>query len=265
MSRLMIVPAAGAEPKLLSASLDRGVTSPKFTNDSKSVDFFVTDDRSVWLGRVPVQGGTMEKLLSGKRTFQALDRNPACSAVLAVNYRASAGRGQAYGSSITADHLVSSGIADPERLGTGGWSYGGILTDDLIASTTRFKAAVSGAGTAFAVTYYGTDQYILHDNNEIGPSWKAFDKYVKLGYPLLHADRIKTPTLFLCGQQDFNVPVAGSEQMYQARKSLGVDTQLIIDPGEFHSIRRPSFTRDRLQRYLDWYKKYLSPATATNR
>jgi dipeptidyl aminopeptidase/acylaminoacyl peptidase len=370
MPRLMIVPASGGEPKMLSASLDRGVSNPKFTADAKSVDFFVTDDRSVWLGRVNINGGPIERILTGKRTFSSLDRNANCTvmlagtavntpeihllegaslkkltshndallaelnlatveevefkakdgnevhallfkphgytpgtkipallnihggpnaqdqhsfsferqllaaqgyAVLAVNYRGSAGRGQAYGNVISADwgnkevidllagadYLVSSGIADPNKLGVGGWSYGGILTDYLIATTDRFKAAISGAGTAFTVSYYGADQYILQYDNEIGPPWKAFDKYVKLGYPFLHADRIKTPTLFLCGQQDFNVPVAGSEQMYMALKSLGIDTELIIYPGEFHGIRRPSFAKDRLQRYLDWYAKYL--------
>ncbi|MDX2269005.1 MAG: S9 family peptidase [Bryobacter sp.] len=378
MPRLMVVPAAGGEPKMLSAALDRGVSSPRFTADSRAVDFLVTDDRSVWLGRVPVGGGTIEKVLTGKRTFSSIERNNKCTvmlagtavntpevhllegglvkkltthndkllgelnlatveevgfkaadgnevhallfkphgymagtkvpallnihggpngqdqhsfsferqllaaqgyAVLAVNYRGSAGRGQAYGNIISADwgnkevvdllagadYLVNSGLADPERLGVGGWSYGGILTDYLIASTTRFKAAISGAGTAFTVSYYGADQYILQYDNEIGPPWKNFDKYMKLGYPFLHADRIKTPTLFLCGQQDFNVPVAGSEQMYMALKSLGVPTELIVYPGEFHGIRRPSFAKDRLQRYLDWYKKYLgTPASSVS-
>jgi dipeptidyl aminopeptidase/acylaminoacyl peptidase len=129
----------------------------------------------------------------------------------------------------------------------------------MIASTTRFKAAISGAGTAFTVAYYGTDQYILQYDNEIGPPWKNFDRYVKLAYPLLHADRIKTPTMFEGGDKDFNVPIAGGEQMYQALRSLGVDTKLIIYPGESHGISRPSFQRDRLQRNIEWYNRYLMP------
>ncbi|HEX4946385.1 MAG TPA: S9 family peptidase, partial [Blastocatellia bacterium] len=150
-------------------------------------------------------------------------------AVLAINYRGSSGRGQKFSRAIFADwghyevedlhagvdHVIKMGVADPERLGVGGWSYGGILTDYLIASDTRFKAATSGAGTAFTVSYYGTDHYITQYDNEIGPPWnpKAWETYQKLSYPFLHADRIKTPTLFLCGEKDFNVPVAGSEQM----------------------------------------------------
>ncbi len=200
-------------------------------------------------------------------------------AVLAVNYRGSSGRGQKFSRAIFADwghyevedlhagvdHVIKMGVADPDRLGVGGWSYGGILTDYLIASDTRFKAATSGAGTAFTVSYYGTDHYIIQYDNEIGPPWnaKSWEIYQKLSYPFLHADRIRTPTLFLCGEKDFNVPVAGSEQMYQALRSLGIDTQLIIYPNENHGIQRPSYVRDRYERYLGWYEKYLKKPVPT--
>jgi dipeptidyl aminopeptidase/acylaminoacyl peptidase len=199
-------------------------------------------------------------------------------AVLAVNYRGSAGRGQKFSRAIFADwghyevedlqagvdHVIKMGVADPDRLGVGGWSYGGILTDYMIASDNRFKAATSGAGTAFTVSFYGTDQYITQYDNEIGPPWdpKAWDTYQKISYPFLHADRIKTPTLFLCGERDFNVPLAGSEQMYQALRSLGVETQLMIYPNQTHGISRPSYVRDRFERYLAWYDKYLKKAPA---
>jgi dienelactone hydrolase len=155
--------------------------------------------------------------------------------------------------------VVKMGVADPEELGVGGWSYGGILTDYLIASDNRFKGATSGAGTAFTVSYYGVDHYITQYDNEIGPPWdpKAWEIYQKLSYPFLKADRIKTPTLFLGGEKDFNVPISGSEQMYQALRSLGVDTQLVIYPNEFHGISRPSYVRDRYERYLGWYDKYV--------
>jgi dipeptidyl aminopeptidase/acylaminoacyl peptidase len=194
-------------------------------------------------------------------------------AVLAVNYRGSAGRGAKFSKAIAADwghyevddlqaavdQVVKMGIADPARLGVGGWSYGGILTDYMIASDNRFKAATSGAGTAFTVSFYGTDQYIIQYDYEIGPPWdpKAWETYQKLAYPFLHADRIKTPTLFLGGEKDFNVPVQGGQQMYQALRSLGIDTQLVIYPNEFHGITRPSYVRDRYERYLAWYDKYV--------
>ena len=199
-------------------------------------------------------------------------------AVLNVNYRGSAGRGQKYSRAIFADwghyevddlqagvdQVIRMGVADPDRLGVGGWSYGAILTDYMIASDGRFKAATSGAGTAFTVAFYGTDQYITQYDYEIGPPWnsKAWDTYVKISYPFLHADRIKTPTLFLGGERDFNVPVQGGQQMYQALRSLGVETQLVIYPNENHGITRPSYVRDRYERYLAWYDKYVKKAVA---
>ncbi|MEO7513906.1 MAG: S9 family peptidase, partial [Gemmatimonadaceae bacterium] len=193
--------------------------------------------------------------------------------VLAVNYRGSSGRGQAWKKAIFADwgnkevqdllagvdHVVASGIADPDRLGIGGWSYGGILTDYAIATTTRFKAATSGAGSALMSSMYGSDQYTYQYETELGAPWKNPKAWEKVSYPFWHADRIRTPTLFMGGEKDFNVPIAGSEQMYQALKSLGVDTRLVVYPGQFHGITRPSFVRDRYERYLAWYDTFLRP------
>ncbi|GAB3507727.1 S9 family peptidase [Emticicia fontis] len=192
-------------------------------------------------------------------------------AVVAVNYRGSTGRGLDFCKAIwadwgnkevidilgAADYVVQNGIADPEKLGIGGWSYGGILTDYTIATDTRFKAASSGAGVAMISSLYGVDQYILQYENELGSPWKNFDKYVALSYPFLKADKIKTPTQFMVGESDFNVPSVGSEQMYQAFRSLGIPTELIIYPGQFHGISNPSFQKDRFERYIAWFNKYL--------
>jgi dipeptidyl aminopeptidase/acylaminoacyl peptidase len=191
--------------------------------------------------------------------------------VLAANPRGSSGRGEAFASAIwgewggkdaedvlaLVDYAVNKGIADPKRLGIGGWSYGGILTDVVISKDTRFKAATSGASIGNALAGYGTDMYIREYEAELGTPWKNLDVYLRNAYPLLHADRITTPTLFLCGEKDFNVPLLNSEQMYQALRSLGRDTQLVIYPGQYHGLDKPSYLRDRVQRYLDWYAKYL--------
>ena len=388
MDHLSLVAADGSSaPARLKASedLDRGVSSPRFSADGKSIRFLVTDDRSVYPMKANLSGGAAVRLLSppivisswnfagGKAvamsggdakanevhvwegnsirqltrqnealfaeldlgvteeiSFQSKDGTQVNAlltypvgyvrgtkvplllrihggpnsqdqhsfsaerqmfaangyAVLAVNYRGSSGRGQKFSRSIFADwgnyevqdllagidHVVKIGVADPDRLGVGGWSYGGILTDYLIASDNRFKAATSGAGTAFTVAFYGTDQYIIQYDYEIGPPWnpKAWETYVKISYPFLHADRIQTPTLFLGGERDFNVPVQGSQQMYQALRTLGIDTQLIIYPNENHGIQRPSYQRDRMERYLSWYEKYVkkasgAPSTTTAR
>jgi dipeptidyl aminopeptidase/acylaminoacyl peptidase len=374
--KLGIVSADGGAPRILTPTLDRDVSGPlAWTADGKSLLFQVTDDRTVYIGRIPVAGGPMEAVTSGRRVVGSLSPSadgafavlastaseppevhaleqgklrrlshqndawlselqlattedftsrskdgtevhgllvkPAAFTpgtryptllyihggpngqdqhsfaferellaahgyvVLAVNYRGSSGRDSAYQKAIYADwggkevvdllgavdQAVALGIADPDRLGIGGWSYGGILTDCTIASDPRFKAAVSGAGSALQLSIYGVDQYITQYEQELGSPWKAKDLYLKVSYPFFQADRIRTPTLFMGGEKDFNVPIAGSEQMYQALKVLGVDTQLVIYPGQFHGLTTPSYNRDRLERYLAWFDKYLKPAT----
>ena len=197
--------------------------------------------------------------------------------VLAVNYRGSAGRGAEYQRAIYADwgnkevqdlmaavdHAIETGVADSTRLGIGGWSYGGILTDYTIATTTRFKAATSGAGSALQTSMYGTDQYIFQYDTELGQPWNNKALYDKLSYPFWQANKIKTPTLFMGGENDMNVPITGSEQMYMALKSQGIDTQLIVYPNQNHGITRPSYQRDRYERYLEWYAKYMKAPART--
>ena len=199
-------------------------------------------------------------------------------AVVVANPRGSSGRGLEYSKAIYADwgnkdtddvlavvdYAVAQGLADPARLGVGGWSYGGIMTDQVIARDQRFKAAVSGASIGNVLAGYGTDQYIRDYETELGTPWKNTDVYLRVSYPFFHADQIKTPTLFVCGEKDFNVPLLNTEQMYQALKSLNVPTQLVIYPGQFHGVTTPSYVKDRYVRYLNWYNKYLMPkGTAT--
>lgn len=199
-------------------------------------------------------------------------------AVLAVNYRGSNGRGAAYQKAIVADwghhevedllgavdRVVADGVADSARLGIGGWSYGGILTDYTIATTPRFKAAISGAGSALQLSMYGSDMYVTQYEYELGQPWKQPALWTKLSYAFYQADRIRTPTLFMVGERDFNVPAVGSEQMYQALRALGVPTQLVIYPGQYHGLTTPSYQVDRLRRYAAWYDRWLAPpATAT--
>ena len=124
--------------------------------------------------------------------------------VLAVNPRGSSGRGEKFSTAIWAkwgqkdgedvlaavDWAVKQGIADPDRLGVGGWSYGGILTNEVIARDQRFKAATSGAGQGNALLGYGTDQYVKEYEAELGTPWKNPKAYLEVSYPFLHADRI---------------------------------------------------------------------------
>ncbi|MHC9086055.1 S9 family peptidase [Luteimonas sp. RIT-PG2_3] len=192
-------------------------------------------------------------------------------AVVQVNYRGSLGRGRTHGRGIFGDwgnrdvtdslagieYVVGMGIADPQRLGVGGWSYGGFLTDFIIVSDTRFKAAVSGAGSPTKTSLYGTDLYAHGNELEWGTPWDNTEMWMRVSRPLFQANRVRTPTLFLHGAKDYNVPVSGSEQMYRALKTLRIPTQLVIYPDEHHGIHRPSFSRDLSQRLLDWYRTHL--------
>jgi dipeptidyl aminopeptidase/acylaminoacyl peptidase len=192
-------------------------------------------------------------------------------AVVGMNPRGSSGRGEKFALAIWADwgnkdaqdvlagvdYAVKSGAADSSSLGVGGWSYGGILTNYVISQDTRFKAATSGASISNILAGYGTDMYVREYQAELGVPWKNTQTWIRLSSPFLHADRIKTPTLFLCGEQDFNVPLLNSEQMYQALRSLGVPTRLVIYPGQHHGLSKPSYQRHRLEQYLAWYGEYL--------
>ena len=191
--------------------------------------------------------------------------------VLSPNYRGSSGRGFGFSRAISADWgdlevkdvlgavdgLVAQGLADPERLVVGGWSYGGMLTDYVIASDRRFKAAVSIAGVANMLASYGTDEYVQWYEQELGLPWKGIDAYLRVSYPFFHADRIETPTLFLCGEKDWNVPLINSEQMYQALRSQGKQARLVIYPGAHHGIDAPRYRRDILERMQAWYAEHL--------
>jgi dipeptidyl aminopeptidase/acylaminoacyl peptidase len=199
-------------------------------------------------------------------------------AVLFPNPRGSTGYGQDYAKAIWADwgnrdyqddmamidYAIEQGIADPEKLAVGGWSYGGISTDFIITQTTRFKAAISGAGSAFFASFYGHDHYQRDYETELGRPWenKAVWEHVS---PFYRVNNITTPTLFMGGEVDWNVPILGGEQMYQALKRLGRTTELVVYPGEYHEFKTPSHIKDRLERYLAWYGHYVKGDSASAR
>lgn len=371
-SQLAIVPAGGGASRVISAAVDRPVSSMQWSKDDKQILALMEDDRQVQLVSFDVATGNMAKLITGEQSFSNLELNTqkngwvtlmsrptvpaeiyaiegtqlrkltnvqdsflaplilpkiegfqskskdgtlvsgilyrpasippnaklpliifihggpvaqdefdfdmtrmiyasAGYAVAAVNYRGSSGRGVAFTRAIygdwgnkevmdvigVADHLVATGVADVNRMGLAGWSYGGITTNYTIATDQRFKAAVSGAGSSLQLSLYGSDQYITQYEKELGFPWKNTDKWIALSYPFFKADKIKTPTLFMASQNDFNVPVIGAEQMYQALKALGVPTGLIIYPGQNHGISVPSYLVDRHKRHIAWFDKYL--------
>jgi len=190
--------------------------------------------------------------------------------VLYPNPRGSTGYGQAYAKAIDADwgnkdfqddmaivdYAIAQGMVDPDKLGVGGWSYGGISTDFIIAQTTRFKAAISGAGAGLFASMYGHDEYTRDYDYELGYPWRDRAVWDKVS-PFYKIANVTTPTLFMGGDIDSNVPILGGEQMYQALKTLGRETELVVYPGEYHEFKAPSHLKDRLDRYIAWYAHYV--------
>lgn len=190
--------------------------------------------------------------------------------VVISNPRGSSGYGQDFSAALFAewgvkdfedvmaavDYTISEGYADPERLGVGGWSYGGILTNYVITKSDRFEGAITGASEVNYVANYGHDHYQRQWEAEFGLPWENREAWEKIS-PYNDVDKITTPTLVMGGKDDWNVPIQNSEQLYQALRRRGIETQLVVYPDESHGISRPSFVLDRYQRYLDWYDSHV--------
>jgi dipeptidyl aminopeptidase/acylaminoacyl peptidase len=248
--------------------------------DGTMIDAYLTRPPDAPAGKLPailrIHGGPVAQYSTGfNLEWQMLAARG--FVVVAANPRGSSGYGRDFSRAIFADWgnkdyddvmaavdtAIAMGAADPDRLGVGGWSYGGILTDHVISKTTRFKAAISGASEFNYLANYGTDHYQRQWEAELGLPWQNPALWMKLS-PFYRLDKIATPTLVMGGDADMNVPILGGQQLYQGLRRLGRETELVIYPGEPHSIRRPSFQQDRYERYLAWYAKYLKPATKTS-
>lgn len=202
-------------PRALTASPGSD-TSPVFSPDGRWIAYVAGGDpKDIWyatnlLALIPVGRGPSKPLTQENDVMAAVD------------------------------HVVAVGVADPDRLGVGGWSYGGILTDFVITKTNRFKAALSGASEVNFLANYGTDHYQRQWEAELGLPWRNTDLWIRLS-PWFQVEKIVTPTLIMCGSDDMNVPLLNSEQLYQALRRLGQETGLVIYPGQNHGIRKPSY------------------------
>lgn len=190
--------------------------------------------------------------------------------VVEPNPRGSTGRGQDYVRAIyqtwgitdypdimaSIDRVIELGIADPDKLAVTGYSYGGYMTNVVITRTDRFKAAASGAGHSLIAANYGHDIYQRWYNWELGVPWENADKYARLS-PLLQAGKVVTPTIFLGGRQDWNVPILNSELFYQSLRQRGIDTELVVYPDTHHGGWEERFDKDFLQRIVAWFDRYL--------
>jgi dipeptidyl aminopeptidase/acylaminoacyl peptidase len=248
--------------------------------DGTMIDAYLTRPPNAPAGKLPtilrIHGGPVSQYSTGfNLEWQMLAAKG--FAVVAANPRGSSGYGREFSRALWADWgnkdyedvmaavdtAIAMGVADPDRLGVGGWSYGGILTDHVITKTTRFKAAISGASEFNYLANYGTDHYQRQWEAELGLPWRNTQLWITLS-PFYRLDKIVTPTLVMGGDADVNVPILGGEQLYQGLKRLGRETELVVYPGETHAIRRLSFQQDRFERYIAWYTKYLKPATKSS-
>ncbi len=192
-------------------------------------------------------------------------------AVLRVNYRGSTSYGEAFSRVVWADWhkreaedlmaATDAAIAgarwiDPKRLGVGGWSYGGIMAVWLAGHTDRFKVGVPERFEIDYLSCFGTDQWHMQYETELGRPWDSADKYRAVS-PGSFISTIKTPLFLIANEKDGNCPVTQAMQLYQRLKLLGVPTELVIYPGESHSMSVPSHYVDRLHRLIDWFGRYL--------
>jgi dipeptidyl aminopeptidase/acylaminoacyl peptidase len=166
------------------------------------------------------------------------------------------------------DALVARGIADPDKLAHIGWSYGGYMTAWVITQTSRFKAAMVGAGLTNMWSMYGTNDIPSVLISYFGgiPNAKTLPLYLDRS-AMSHIDKVTTPTLILHGAQDERVPVGQAQELYRGLKDRGKPTELVFYPREGHGITEYYHQKDRMQRIHDWVTKYTlgTPEKTTQR
>jgi dipeptidyl aminopeptidase/acylaminoacyl peptidase len=152
--------------------------------------------------------------------------------------------------------LVNRGIADPNRLGIGGWSYGGYMAEWAITQTNDFKAAVSGAGMANLISEFGMEDHPQGDEWFYGVPWEKPQGFLNSS-PFVYLKDAKTPTLVLQGDADTVDPLGQSQELYRGLKRYGVESDFVVYPREPHGFQEEKHLLDRLNRILAWYAKYL--------
>lgn len=159
------------------------------------------------------------------------------------------------------DHGIDEGWIDEDRMAVYGWSYGGMLTNHVITKTDRFKAAITVASATLYISNYGHDQYQRWWEEELGLPWlpENRDNYDRIS-PFYKLDRVTTPTLVVGGEDDWNVPIQNSEQLYIVLKRRGIPTELVVYPEQGHDWSGvPSYEKDLYERYFAWLERFVTP------
>ena len=161
------------------------------------------------------------------------------------------------------DRLIRQGVVDPDRVGIGGWSYGGYMAAWAVTQTTRFKASVSGAPMTDLAFEYGTEEAGInaYDTWFMGTPYENLPLFTERS-PVTFVRRAKTPTLLLCGENDATDPVEQCHQFHRGLRRYGVETELVVYPREGHGIREEKHAIDVLNRVVGWFERHLSPEKA---
>ncbi len=196
-------------------------------------------------------------------------------AVLAPNIRGSVGYGYAFVKSNRADwgggdfrdvmagvdQMIAQGVADPERLGIAGWSYGGYMSAWAVTQTHRFKGAVVGAAMLDLETQWGTEdgELIPYDTWYVGTPWDNKADFARMS-PITHVKNVTTPTLLLVGEDDSVDPIAQNWQFYRALRMNGVKAEMVAYPREGHRVSEELHSRDVLTRTTEWLVDHVKGA-----
>jgi dipeptidyl aminopeptidase/acylaminoacyl peptidase len=224
----------------------------------------------------PHGGPTGSSVNSFNGTVQVLAANG--FAVLQPNFRGSTGKGLAFAQAnkntwgkgdyddcmTGVDAMIARGVADPDRLGAFGWSYGGYMTFWILTQTDRFKAVSPGAGLTNIYSMYSQNdiqRYLRWFYSDKAP-WDATELYWDRS-PMKYVNNVKTPTMIMHGQVDTRVPIAQAQEFYMALKEKKVPVEFVVYPRENHGFTEPRHQMDRVQRYVRFFGKYLGVKVVT--
>lgn len=249
------------------------------SNDGQKIEGLVTYPLNYQKGKkypllLVIHGGPMayfnESFLGIPSSYPLAAFAEAGFAILRPNPRGSCGYGKAFRCSnygdwggkdyqdlmSGVDHLIDTGLADPEKLGVMGWSYGGYMTSWIVTQTPRFKAASIGAGLCNLISMNGTTDLHRFMEDYLGHFSKNIDLYLARS-PLFFAEKVTTPCLIQHGTDDQRVPVTQAKEFYYALNHNRKIATLVLYPRTGHAITEPNLIIDAGQRNLDWFKKYL--------
>ena len=155
------------------------------------------------------------------------------------------------------DKVIEMGVADPERMGAMGWSYGGYMTSVIITKTNRFKAAAAGAAPTNTISYIGVTDIRGFYPSYLGAEFWEDPKTYRDKSPVHNVGNCTTPTLFIHGENDIRVPTNQGRQLHQFLKRKGIDTRMVILPRTPHGPREPKLTLEVARLQIEWFEKYL--------